>query len=76
MSPAQLRAACEQARQARLKPERDALIAECKAKGDRDPGFCERYYRDYGEGGMQGGRRVQPMYSNLPECIAARQAGG
>ena len=59
---------CEQAREKRLKPERDRLISQCKAQGDKDAAQCERFYADYGNGGRQGGRTVPPKYMNIPEC--------
>ncbi len=41
---------CETAREARLKPLRDAEIAQCKSKEKRnDPDYCDRYYRDLGD---------------------------
>ena len=38
---------CEQAREERLKPMRDAEIARCKSEG-KDPGYCERYWNTLG----------------------------
>ncbi len=75
-SASQLAAECERARQARLKPERENLVRQCIAKGDKDAGYCQRYYANHGDGGRQGGRTVPRKYDNLPECVAARQAGG
>src|SRR5437868_7811159 len=43
-----LESKCEQAREAKLKPLRDAEIAKCKASKRNDPEYCERYWRDYG----------------------------
>lgn len=74
LSAEELRAACEQARERLLKPTRDSMIEKCKAQGDQDPGYCERFYADYGNGGMRGGLRIQPLFADLPECVAAREA--
>lgn len=59
---------CEQAREKRLKPERDRLIAQCKSKGDMDAAQCQRYYATYGDGRVQGSKRYPPKYMNIPEC--------
>jgi len=75
MSGSQLRSECERQRQARLKPEREQLIADCKAKGDKDAAQCQRFYADHGNGGRQGGRTVPRKYDNLMACAAARDAG-
>lgn len=69
-SQAELDARCEKAREARITPEREKLINDCKAKG-KDPAYCERYYSDWGA--AHGANRV-PMYYDIPECVAAREA--
>ena len=63
---------CEQARERRIKPLREAEIANCKERGEKDPAACERFYADYGAGGkgMYGGYRPR-MFHDLPECLEA-----
>ena len=65
---ANLKAACEAAREQKLAPEREALIKECIDKG-KEEDHCKRYYSDYGAGGRTaaGGARG-PKYFDLPEC--------
>jgi hypothetical protein len=65
---AELDAACEAAREAKLAPLRAQYIEECVAKEQRqDRAACERFYADYGSRtGNQG-----PLFYDLPECVAA-----
>jgi hypothetical protein len=66
---------CEDAREARLKPLRDAEIAKCKASRREDPEYCERYWRDYGAAQRRANGTMAPrMFDDLPECIAAHEA--
>jgi len=60
---------CEAAREAKLAPERDALIQACIQEKKKTPEKCERFYADYGAGGRTaaGAGRVR-LYNNLPEC--------
>ena len=63
-----LDAACEQARERRLAPERERFVEECVAKKQKpDRASCERFYSDYG---ARSGKRA-PLYYDLPECIEA-----
>ena len=65
---ATLDAACEQARERRLAPERERFVNECVAKKQKPDGAsCERFYSDYG---ARSGNRA-PLYYDLPECIKA-----
>jgi hypothetical protein len=65
---AELDAACEEARERRLAPERERFIEECVAKEQKpDRAACERFYSDYG---AQSGKRA-PLYYDLPECVEA-----
>ena len=65
---AELDAACEAAREAKLAPLRAQYIEECVAKEQRqDRAACERFYADYGS---RSGDRA-PLFSDLPECVAA-----
>ena len=70
-----LEATCEAEREAKIKPLRDAEIAKCKADRHNDPGYCERYWKDYGNG-MRGadGVMIPRMFGDLPDCIAAFKA--
>jgi hypothetical protein len=65
---------CDQARQAKLAPERQQLIQQCIKDGGI-PDYCERYWRDYGDGGatLYGNRR-RGKYFDLPVCKQAEQA--
>jgi len=66
---------CEAAREAKIKPLREAEIAKCKADKRNDPAFCERYWRDYGDAGRTVDGRFRPrLFDDLPECVAAREA--
>ena len=65
---------CEEAREARLKPLREAEIARCKADKRADPAYCERFYRDFGDA-IKTDSGVRPrMFNDLPECVAAFNA--
>lgn len=66
---------CEQAREAKLKPLRDAEIAKCKASKRNDPEYCERYWRDLGAPVRLPNGAMKPrMFDDLPECVAAFKA--
>lgn len=70
-----LDAKCEQAREARLKPLRDAEIAKCKASKRNDPEYCERYWHDLGDAMRLPNGTMKPrMFDDLPECVAAFKA--
>jgi hypothetical protein len=72
---AALEAECEAEREAKLKPLRDVEIAKCKADQNNDPGYCERFWKDYGNSmrGANGGT-IPRMFSDLPICVAAFKA--
>jgi hypothetical protein len=72
---AALEAKCEAEREARIKPLRDAEIAKCKSDHNNDPGYCERFWKDYGNSmrGAKGGT-IPRMFSDLPTCVAAFKA--
>jgi hypothetical protein len=72
---AALEATCEAEREAKIKPLRDAQIAQCKAGQDNDPGYCERFWKDYGSArrGATGGT-IPRMFDDLPICVAAFKA--
>jgi hypothetical protein len=72
---AALEAKCEAEREAKIKPLRDLEIAKCKADQNNDPGYCERFWKDYGNSmrGANGGT-IPRMFSDLPICVAAFKA--
>ncbi len=72
---AALEAKCEAEREAKIKPLRDAEIAKCKADKANDPGYCERFWKDYGNSmrGANGGT-IPRMFGDLPICVAAFKA--
>jgi hypothetical protein len=72
---AALEAKCEAEREAKIKPLRDAEIAKCKADQNNDPGYCERFWKDYGNSmrGANGGT-IPRMFGDLPICAAAFKA--
>jgi hypothetical protein len=65
---AELDAACEAAREAKLAPLRAQYVEECVEKKQRpDRASCERFYADFGN---RSGNRAALFY-DLPECVAA-----
>jgi hypothetical protein len=76
MSPDQLANLCEQARQARLAPEREQLIENCIRQERKDAEACRRFYADWGAAVRTGRDSYRPpLYYDLPECLAAKEAG-
>ncbi len=74
MSLADLDRRCEDEREKRIAPLREAEIAKCKQQKGRDPAYCERTLADYGEGHPAGpGGYVPRMFHDLPECVEALQ---
>ncbi len=66
---------CEAAREAKLKPLREAEIARCKAEKRNDAAECERFWSDYGNAVRMPNGTMQPrMFHDLPECLAADEA--
>jgi hypothetical protein len=66
---------CEAAREAKLKPLRDAEIARCKTEQNKEAGYCERYWSDFGDAKRNPNGTMQPrMFSDLRECVAAEDA--
>ena len=69
-----LEAQCEQQREAMINPLRDREIAKCKTDGRNDPGYCERFWKDYGNA-VRTARGMTPrMFDDLPVCVAAFEA--
>ena len=65
---------CEEMRENRLKPLREAEIEKCKADKTKDPAWCERYYQDYGNAtrGPEG-KYTPRMFDDLAPCVQARE---
>ncbi len=63
---------CQQARETKIAPLREAAIEECVSsrRSSRTREDCERVYRGFGEGGgtVTGGFRPA-MFNDLPECV-------
>lgn len=72
---ATLEAQCEQAREALIKPLRDAQITKCKADPHNDPDHCEHFWASYGDAYRRPNGTMAPrMFDDLPVCVKARQA--
>jgi hypothetical protein len=66
---------CAAAREAKIKPLRNAEIAKCKAARADDPAYCERYWSDYGNATRRSNGTMSPrMFDDLPVCVSAQQA--
>lgn len=65
---------CEEMRENRLKPLREAEIEKCKADETKDPAWCERFYQDYGNAtrGPEG-KYTPRMFDDLAPCVQARE---
>lgn len=76
-SQADLDKRCEDAREKKTAPPRKAEIDKCKAEKKRDPLTCETFYSTYGDatGSVNSGAYTPRMFDDLPECVAARNAG-
>jgi hypothetical protein len=72
---AALEAQCEMEREVKIKPLREMEIAKCKTHDYSDPGYCERYWKDYGNA-MRGtnGTMTPRMFDDLPVCVEAFKA--
>ena len=63
---------CDEAREKRIAPLREAEIEKCKQDERNDPAFCERFNADFGEGGRTASGSIRPrMFDDLPECKEA-----
>lgn len=70
-----LEAQCEAAREAKIRPLREAEIQRCMAEQNKDPDYCRRYWSDYGAAvRLPNGAVRPPLFSDLPECVAAHAA--
>jgi len=69
---AELQQRCQDVREEKIAPLREAAIDECASnrRSTRSRAECERLYADFGEGGgTVGGARRPPMFLELPECV-------
>ena len=74
LSISELDLRCEEAREKRIAPLREAEIAKCKQDKRADPAFCERFNADFGDGGVWPNGTFRPrMFDDLPECVEALQ---
>lgn len=74
MSLPELDRRCDDARETRIAPMRDAEIATCKQDDRNDPAWCERFNADFGDGGRNANGTIRPrMFDDLPECVDALQ---
>jgi hypothetical protein len=72
---AALEAQCEKEREERIKPLREMEIAKCKTHDYSDPGYCERYWKDYGNAMRSSNGTMTPrMFDDLPICVEAYTA--
>jgi len=63
---------CDDARENKIAPLREAEIENCKQKKRNDPAWCERFNADFGEGGRTVSGNIRPrMFDDLPECVDA-----
>jgi hypothetical protein len=70
-----LESQCAAAREAKIKPLREAEVAKCKSSRPDDPAYCERYWSDYGNAKrLPNGTMGTRMFDNLPVCVSAAQA--
>ena len=74
MTLAEMDGRCEEAREAKIAPLRDAEIEHCKAQPRSDPAFCESHNADFGDGGRTESGAIRPrMFDDLPACVEALQ---
>jgi hypothetical protein len=72
---AALESQCAAAREAKIKPLREAEISKCKASRPDDPAYCDRYWSDYGNAKRLPNGTMSPrMFDDLPICVQATQA--
>ncbi len=63
---------CDDARENRIAPLREAEIEKCIQNKRNDPAWCERFNADFGEGGRTVSGNIRPrMFDDLPECVDA-----
>jgi len=76
MSLADLDRRCDDARERKIAPLREAEIAKCKQDKRNDPAWCERFNADFGNAGRTVSGSIRPrIFDDLPECVDALQEG-
>jgi hypothetical protein len=74
MSLAELDRRCEQEREQRIAPLREAEIEKCIQQDRKEPDYCKRYFADYGNAGRTIHGTFRPrMFHDLPECLEAEK---
>jgi len=72
MSLADLDRRCEDAREKRIAPLREAEIAKCVQTETGDQAWCETFWADYGDPRQTvSGGLIPRLFHDLPECIEA-----
>lgn len=72
MSLADLDRRCEDVREERIAPLRQAEIAKCLQTETGDQAWCETFWADYGAPRQRkSGGLTPPMFHDLPECVEA-----
>ncbi len=72
MSLADLDRRCEDAREERIAPLREAEIAKCLQTETGDQAWCETFWADYGDPTRTGSGALTPrLFHDLPECTDA-----
>jgi hypothetical protein len=72
MSLADLDRRCEDAREEKIAPLKEAEIATCIQTGTGDQAWCEAFWADYGDGGRTvSGGTFPRLFDDLPECVDA-----
>jgi hypothetical protein len=72
MSLADLDRRCEEAREEKIAPLKEAEIAACIQTGTGDQVWCEAFWADYGDGGRTvSGGTFPRLFDDLPECVDA-----
>jgi hypothetical protein len=72
MSLADLDRRCEDAREEKIEPLKEAEIATCIQTGTGDQAWCDAFWADYGAGGRTvSGGTFPRLFDDLPECVDA-----
>jgi len=70
----ELERTCEEMREAKLVPLREAEIEKCKVENNMEPAKCESYYKNYGDATRgAGGKYTERMFNDLAPCVQARE---
>ena len=72
MSLADMDRRCEDAREEKIAPLKEAEIAKCIQTETGDQAWCEAFWADYGDGGRTvSGGTFPRLFDDLPECVDA-----